>query len=118
MKSSACVTLTMILALAFAAAANAEVTSVTVQVKTRDELQQAVAGAKPGTKIVIAPGTYDGGLVFPRLYGTKDQPIILTAADPAQPPVIQGGGTAVCTFPIRRMSSCTISSWRRGARTA
>lgn len=29
----------------------------TVQVSTRDELQRAVEGAKPGTKILIAPGT-------------------------------------------------------------
>ena len=87
--------LTMVSALAFVAAANAQGTSATVLVKTRDELQQAVAGAKPGTKIVIAPGTYEGKLAFTRLHGTKDQPIILAAADPAQPPVIQGGNSCL-----------------------
>lgn len=91
MKCGKWFALTMVVALAFAAAANAQGTSATVPVRTRDELQRAVAGAKPGTKIVIAPGTYEGKLAFSRLQGTEDQPIILAAADPAQPPVIQGG---------------------------
>ena len=69
--------------------------AVSVQVGTRGELQQAVAKAQPGTRIVIAPGTYEGGLTFTRLQGSKDQPIVLAAADPARPPVIQGGGSCL-----------------------
>jgi len=95
MKRGACVAMTMVLTLALAVAANGHDTSATVQVKTRDELQRAVAGARPGTRIAIAPGTYDGGLAFTRLHGTKDEPIILAAADPSQPPVIQGGNTCL-----------------------
>lgn len=63
----------------------------TVRVRTREELQQAVAGAKPGTKIVVAPGNYPGGLSFAGLRGEKDRPIVVAAADPVQKPVIEGG---------------------------
>ena len=85
-------TLPLMIAFVFASsvAAMAQSPSVTVPVKSRDELQQAVAKAKPGTKIVIASGTYDGGLAFAGLQGAKDKPIILAAADSARPPVIHG----------------------------
>lgn len=95
MKRGKWVAAPMVFAIALAAAANAQDVSATVQVKTRDELQQAVSAARPGTKIVIAPGIYDGGLSFAGMEGTKDRPIILAAADPAQPPVIQGGNSCL-----------------------
>ena len=87
----------LMVAFAFACdvAGMAQSPGVTVPVKSRDELQQAVAKAKPGTKIVIAPGTYDGGLAFAGLQGSKDKPIILAAADSARPPVIQGGNSCL-----------------------
>ncbi len=66
-----------------------------VTVKSRDELQRAVASATPGTRIVIAPGTYAGGLSFAGLRGTSENPIVLTGADPTQPPVIQGGNSCL-----------------------
>lgn len=66
----------------------------TIEVHTRDELRQAVASAKPGTTISLAPGTYHGDLSFPGLQGTKERPIVLRALDPKRPPVIEGD--AVC----------------------
>lgn len=63
----------------------------TITVRTREELVQAVQAAKPGATIAIAPGTYRGGLYWTNLRGTKDQPIVLAALDPARPPVINGG---------------------------
>jgi len=80
---------------AAAPAADAPTAGVTVEVRSRDELEQAVASAKPGTKITLAPGTYAGGLSFANLRGTENQPIILAAADPARPPVIEGGGSCL-----------------------
>lgn len=67
----------------------------TVRVRTRDELQQAVAGAKPGTRIVVAPGNYEGGLSFAGLRGEKDRPIVVAGEDPTEPPVIEGGGSCL-----------------------
>lgn len=62
-------------------------------VNTRDELTRAVLNATPGTKVLIAPGTYRGGLNFTRLSGAKDKPIVLAASDPKRPPVFKGGAS-------------------------
>lgn len=62
----------------------------TVTVRDAEGLRQAVAQAKPGTRIEIAPGTYPGGFYFANLQGKPGQPIVLAAADPKNPPVIRG----------------------------
>jgi len=67
----------------------------TVRVADVAELRRAVAAAKPGTRILIAPGTYRGGLSFNRLRGAKGKPIVLSAADPKKPPVFEGGGSVL-----------------------
>ena len=66
-------------------------------VKVRDSagLRAAVAAATPGTRILLAPGTYPGGFHFNSLRGDTNRPIILAAADPANPPVIQGGANGM-----------------------
>jgi Right handed beta helix region len=67
----------------------------TVTVDSRHELMEAVRTAKPGTKILVAPGTYAGGLSFNNLKGEAGKPIILAAADPQNPPVIDGGASGL-----------------------
>jgi len=69
---------------------NESAMSQTVTVDTRDQIVKAVEQAKPGTTILIAPGTYQGGLHFNGLQGEEGQPIILAAADKENPPVFQG----------------------------
>ncbi len=81
--------------LAMTAAWTAEASGATVTVKDTQELRQAIAQAEPGTQILIAPGTYEGGLSFRDLNGSPDAPIVLAAADPKHPPVIQGGGSGI-----------------------
>lgn len=66
-----------------------------VRVKDTEELRRAVAAAKPGTRIEILPGEYQGGLHFDDLAGTKARPIVLTAADPEKPPVFKGGTSGI-----------------------
>lgn len=61
-----------------------------IVVESRDELIKAVAEAKPGTTISIAPGVYDGGISFDGPRGSKDRPIVITGADADQPPVFSG----------------------------
>jgi hypothetical protein len=65
----------------------------TVHVSSRDELQRAIREARPATKILIAPGNYDGGLSFEGVVGTPGKPIVVSAADPDKPPVFRGGGS-------------------------
>ncbi len=62
-----------------------------IRVSNQAELSRALAEARPGTTILIAPGNYRGGLSA-RLAGTKEQPIVVAGADPKEPPVIEGGG--------------------------
>jgi len=66
-----------------------------VMVDNTQQLRQALMQAKPGTKILLAPGTYEGGLYLRDIHGSPDEPIILAAADPERPPVIHGGGNCI-----------------------
>lgn len=63
----------------------------TVDVATPDALRQALQQARPGTTIRVRAGTYPGGFYAEKLHGTADQPIVITAVDPEQPPVFDGG---------------------------
>ncbi|WP_406693863.1 right-handed parallel beta-helix repeat-containing protein [Singulisphaera sp. Ch08] len=67
----------------------------TVLATNTTELREALAEAKPGTTIRIAAGTYAGGLFSRTLQGEPGNPIVLTAADPEHPPVIDGGTVAL-----------------------
>lgn len=58
-------------------------------------LRAAVAAAQPGSRILLAPGTYPGGFYFAGVRGEAGSPIVIGAADPANPPVIQGGGNGM-----------------------
>lgn len=64
-------------------------------VDNTQELSQAIAQAKPGAKILLAPGTYEGGIYLRDINGSSEQPIVISAADPKQLPVIQGGGNCI-----------------------
>jgi hypothetical protein len=64
----------------------------TVRVANTGQLRQALTEAKPGQRITLLPGDYDGALYFAGLRGTAARPIVVTAANPERPPVIRGGG--------------------------
>ncbi len=66
-----------------------------VSVSSRDELVTTVQNADPGTKVLIAPGEYRGGMNFSGLHGTKGTPIVLAALDPENPPVFVGGASCI-----------------------
>jgi len=67
----------------------------TVRVRTVEALREAIATAKPGRRIRIAPGTYTGGLAFADVRGALGRPVVLEAEDPAQPPVLRGGTNGI-----------------------
>lgn len=77
--------------MALFARARAAATTAEVAVASREALLQALQQATPGTTIRIAPGTYRGGIRSTGLRGTREQPIVITAADEAQPPVFESG---------------------------
>lgn len=64
----------------------------TIRVENREQLVRALARAEAGTTVLLESGTYRGGISQENLRGTRELPIIIAAADPAQPPVIEGGG--------------------------
>jgi len=58
-----------------------------IAVRNAAEFRAAVAAAKPGTRLLLAPGNYEGGFFFANLRGEEGNPIVIAAADPAHPPV-------------------------------
>lgn len=63
-----------------------------VKVSNSVELKSAILNAKPGVKILLSPGEYEGGLFFQNVKGEPNKPIVIAALDPKNPPVIKGGG--------------------------
>lgn len=66
-----------------------------VQVANAAEFRAAVAGAGPGTKILLAGGAYGAGFHFANLRGVEGSPVVIKAADPANPPVFSGGNLGI-----------------------
>lgn len=67
------------------------ISSPEVLVQSAEEFRNAVSQAKPGARLLLAPGNYPGGFHFSNLRGETNHPIVIAAADPDHPPVIQGG---------------------------
>lgn len=55
----------------------------------------ALAAAEPGAIIAVEPGVAPGGIYVEGVHGTEGQPIVLRAADPDDPPVLEGGGVGM-----------------------
>jgi hypothetical protein len=59
-------------------------------VTTTKELVAALREAAPGTRILVAPGDYEG-FHASEVKGSQAQPVVLRAKDAAKPPVFRGG---------------------------
>jgi hypothetical protein len=86
---------TVFAALALAAAPGAR--AATIQVGPGDSYDK-IEGAGPGEEVVIAPGTYAFRVHLTRA-APADQPIVIRAQDPANPPVWNLAGTLVENAP-------------------
>ena len=62
-----------------------------VRVADDAALRQALANARPGTRILLAPGSYRPGLNAGGLKGTADAPIVIEGADANDKPLFEGG---------------------------
>ena len=63
----------------------------TLRVRDADGLRRALARAKPGTTILLAPGVYTGGFTAHGLKGTEKAPIVIRSQDPRRPARLEGG---------------------------
>jgi hypothetical protein len=66
-----------------------------ITVGSASELRAALSSAKPGTTILLSPGTYDGGLHFANVHGTEKSPILIRGKSDLNPPRFLGGGSAL-----------------------
>ena len=67
------------------------------EVRVADDagLRKALAEARPGVRILLAPGKYKPGVYVSGLRGTAEEPIVIEAADPKDKPVFEGGAVAL-----------------------
>lgn len=74
----------------------------TVPVRDDASLSAALRDAKPGDRILLAPGKYRPGVSATALAGTAEHPIEIEAADPKDKPLFEGGALAIhlrgCSF--------------------
>ncbi len=66
-----------------------------VAVRTPAEFRAAVAAARPGTRIVVAPGEYGGGFHFANVHGEAGRPVVIVGADPKSPPSFSQAKTGI-----------------------
>lgn len=79
----------------FAAARESPTPPPPITVRTAAEFRAAVGSAGPGSRILLAPGSYSGGFYFANLRGEPDRPILIAAADSRDRPVIRGGSNGL-----------------------
>lgn len=66
-----------------------------IQVSSLTALKSALSNAKPGDRILITQGIYDGGFTLGNIQGTQERPIVIAGNDGEFPPIFQGRGEAV-----------------------
>jgi len=71
-----------------------------ISVHDAKTLRNAISRAQPGDIISLATGHYGNGILISKLNGSKNKPITISAADPKNPPLFEGGKVAI------HLSSC------------
>jgi hypothetical protein len=66
-----------------------------VTVRDAAGFRAAVAAAQPGTRILLAEGSYGGGFAFANLRGEPGRPIVIASADPKKPAVFRDAKTGL-----------------------
>jgi len=62
----------------------------THRVSDANGFNRAIAAAKPGDTILLAPGEYANNFYFRSVHGTAKEPITIAAVDPSKPPRLVG----------------------------
>ena len=66
-----------------------------IHVQGSRELSRALKAIKPGTTLLLKPGSYAGGIQLRNVVGEDKQPIVIQGIDPTHPPVFAGGKQAI-----------------------
>jgi hypothetical protein len=66
-----------------------------VSVKNSSEFSRAIVKLKPGTTILLEPGTYSGGIYLRDIAGKDGLPIVIQGTNPDNPPLFEGGNQAI-----------------------
>ena len=66
-----------------------------VSVKNSSEFSQAIRELRPGTTLLLEPGTYSGGIYLRDIEGKDGRPVVIEGTDPNNPPVFAGGSQAM-----------------------
>ncbi len=66
-----------------------------IRVKSSLELKRAVGELRPGTKLLLEPGVYTGGVYLSNVKGTEEKPVLIQGADSEDPPLFEGGRQAL-----------------------
>ncbi len=77
-------------------------------VRTTEELRDALAEARPGARILVAAGTYEGGLHVSGVRGAAGQPIVVAAADAGHLPVFEGGASGLQLSEVEHVELCDL----------
>lgn len=80
-----------------------------VHIRNNGDLRQAILAAKPGVRILIEPGEYNG-LYAEFLNGTAAKPIVIAAADPANRPKFVKGGILLDRVSYLELRDLTIEN--------
>jgi len=95
MMSAKIITFILIIVMADTVALRAMAHELEVTVASKQELREALEQVKPGSRILLAPGDYEGEINFRDLNGMPSKPIVIAAANPERMPVINGGGSGI-----------------------
>ena len=63
-------------------AASAHIGAKEVLVSSSSQLQSEIRQLTPGTTLLLAPGTYTGGIYLENISGTDNAPIVIRGTDP------------------------------------
>lgn len=70
--------------------------------------RRAVAGARPGDRILLAPGDYRGNFYFANVHGAAGRPIVIAAAEPDRPPRFQGQNVCLQFSGVSHLELCDL----------
>lgn len=75
--------------------------AVNVEIGSISELKTVFKTLNPGDSVKILPGTYNRGIFLKNICGLPYAPIIISGADPDNPPIFEGRGEGL------KLSSCS-----------